>query len=157
MLKLFLIVRLQHTLFRSFARTFKFKFYDKYVQESDQIYLDYVFQIYIDLTGEKILAHMLWCKRNKFLNNCDLYTKVERFYNNMPEGYVCNKYHNDLWNKRIEKVFDDRYCYQGITVRQLCVCDNIENICNTAAFINFFGVIAIRIFFNKFFSSNIYC
>ena len=134
--------------FRSFARTFKFKFYEKFVQESDRIYLDYVFQILIDLTGEKILAHMLWCKRNKFSNNCDLCIKVERFYNNMPEGYVCNKFYNALWNKRIEKVFDERYCYQAITVKQLCVCDNIENICNTAAFIIFFGVIAIRIFFN---------
>ena len=122
--------------FRSFARTFKFKFYEKYVHERWKN------------NGAKILAHLLWCRRNKFLNNCDLCVKVERFYNNMPEGYVCNKYYNDLWNKRIEKVFDDRYCYQGLTVRQLCVCDNIENICNSAAFLNFFRVIAIRIFFN---------
>ena len=134
--------------FRSFVRNFKVKFYEKYVHRSDQIYLDYVFQMFFDLTVEKILAHMLWCIRNKFLNNCDLCIKVERFYNNIPDGFVCNKYYNDLWNKRIEKVFDDRYCYQGFVVRQLCVCDNIENICSSAVFINFFGVIAIRIFFN---------
>ena len=55
--------------FRSFARNFKVKFYERYVHKSDQIYLNYVLQIFIDLSREKVLAHMLWCTRNKFLNN----------------------------------------------------------------------------------------
>ena len=53
-----------------------------------------------------------------------------------------------MWNKKLAKVFDERYCYQGVTVRQLCVCHNIENISSSGSFINFFGVIAIRVFFN---------
>ena len=104
------------------------------------------FKCFLILLSKKILAHALWCTRNRL--RVDLCIKVERFYNNIPDGFVCNKYYNDLWNKRIEKVFDDRYCYQGVVVRQLCVCDNIENVCSSAVFINFFGVIAIRIFFN---------
>ena len=48
----------------------------------------------------------------------------------------------------MEVVFTEDYCYQGVSIRKLCVCDNIENINSIGTFTNFYGVIAIRIFFN---------
>ena len=110
--------------------------------------MNYVLEMFCDITAEKISAHLLWCTRNRFLFNCDLCIKVERFYNNIPDGFVCTRFYNELCNKSLEKVFDERYCYQGVAVRQLCVCDNIENISSSGVFMNFYGVIAIRIFFN---------
>ena len=134
--------------FRKFANSFKFKFYEKHVQKSDQFYMNYVLEMFCDITTEKILAHMFWCIRNRFLFNCDLCVRVQRFYNELPDNFVCNEFYNELWNKNLEKVFDERYCYQGIIMRQLCVCDNVENLSSAASFMNLYGVLAIRIFFN---------
>ena len=148
MLKCLLMMLASNIFFLDFVRTFKSKFYQGYVHESNQKYMDYVLQKFNTINGEVILAHLLWCTRNSLLANCDLYVKVVRFYNDMPEGFVCNRFYNALWDKKIEKVFDERYCYLGMNIRQLCVCDNIENVCNFSTFINFFGVIAVRLFFN---------
>ena len=63
--------------FRKFGSNFKFKFYEKYVHKSDQIYLNYLLEMFCDITAEKILPHLLWCTRNRFLFNCDLCIKVE--------------------------------------------------------------------------------
>ena len=134
--------------FRKFANSFKFKFYEKFVDKSDQFYIDYVLDMICDITAEKILAHMFWCTRNRFYANCDLCVKFPRFYNELPDNFVNKAFYNELWNKTVEKVFDERFCYQGIVLRQLCVCDNIENLSSAASFMNFYGVLAIRIFFN---------
>ena len=134
--------------FRQFVSNFKSKFYSRFVNKTDQLYLNYVLEMFCNITAENVLAHFLWCTRNKFLFDCDLCVKVEQFYKDMPDQFVCKKFYYELWNKNLEQVFNDRYCYQGVLVRQHCVCDNIENICSTAVFMSFYGAIAIRIFFN---------
>ena len=53
--------------FRKFANSFKFKFYEKFVDKSDQFYIDYVLDIICEITAEKILAHMFWCMLTDFM------------------------------------------------------------------------------------------
>ena len=129
--------------FRKFANSFKLKFYDTHVERSDQFYINYVLEMICDITAEKILAHMFWCIRNRFLFNCDLCVKVPRFYNEIPDNFVNKVFYNELWNKNLEKVFDERLCYQGVVLKQLCVCDNIENLSSAGCFTNFYVLLSL--------------
>ena len=135
---------------QTFCEYFKLKFYNTHVVEkSDQFYINYVLKKICDfITPEKILAHLFWCTRNRLLFNCDLCVKVPQFYNEIPDGFINKAFFHELWNKNVERVFDERYCYQGVVLKQSCVCDNIENLSTVAAFANFYGVLLIRIFFN---------
>ena len=145
--------------------TFTYHFQDqlygkKVIEESDQFYLDYVLRrICSSISTEKILAHMFYSLRNRHCFDCDLCIKSPGISAPSISGkvihFVNRKFYNELWNKKIELVFSEDYCYQGVTIIKSCVCDNIENINSIGTFTNFYGVIAIRILFNivsKYFS-----
>ena len=134
----------------TFTYHFKAQFYGKKViEESDQFYLDYVLnKICTSISTEKILAHMFHCLRNRYCFNCDLCIKSPDIYGQYTPDFINKNFNAELWNKKIELMFSQDYCYQGVTIKKLCVCDNIENINSIGTFTNFYGVIAIRIFFN---------
>ena len=138
----------------SFSYHFKKQLYGKKVIEyTDQFYLDYVLnRICLSITTEKILAHMFYCLRNRHCFDCHLCIKSPGISGPSISGtaihFVNRNFYNELWNKKIELVFSEDYCYQGVTIIKSCVCDNIENINSLATMTNFYGVITIRIFFN---------
>ena len=103
----------------------------------------------MELTPEKILAHLLRCRRNySFEDNCKYCSRVVSFYNETPVSYISSAYYNDLWNKEIEKVFYDELHFQNNKEKHLCFSEHFENIHSFPQLINLLGVIAIRIFFN---------
>ena len=103
----------------------------------------------MELTPEKILAHLLWCRRNySFEDNCNYCSRAVRFYNETPTSYISSAYYNDLWNKEIEKVFYGELHFQNNKEKYLCFSEHFENIHSFPQLINLLGVIAIRIFFN---------
>ena len=103
----------------------------------------------MELTPEKILAHLLLCRRNySFEDNCNYCSRVVRFYNDTPTSYISSAYYNDLWNKEIEKVFYDELHFQNNKGKYLCFSEHFENIHPFPQLVNLLGVISIRIFFN---------
>ena len=137
-------------LIEGFTLKFKTKFYRYAVVESDRLYFEFFFTILkLELSPEKILAHLLWCRRNySFEDNCYFCSQVVRFYNETPVIYLYSTVYNDLWNKKIEKVFSDELHFQKAKENILCCPDYFENIYSFSQLLNLIGVIAIRIFFN---------
>ena len=133
-----------------FCSNVQVKFYRYAVEESDKIYLDFFFNILkLELTPEKILAHLLRCRRNySFQDNCDSCSQVVRFYNDTPIIYLYSTYYNDIWNKQTEKVFTDELHFQKNKEKYLCYSERFENVHCFSQLINLIGVITIRIFFN---------
>ena len=139
---------------KTFTYHFQGQLYGKKViEESDQFYLDYILnRICLSISTEKILAHMFYCLRNRHCSDCDLCIKSPGISGPSISGrdihFVNRNFFNELWNKKIELVFSEDYCYQGVAIIKSCVCENIENINSIGTFTNFYGVIAVRIFFN---------
>ena len=102
-------------LIEGFCNNVQTKYYRYVVEKADKVYLGFFFDILkLELTPEKILAHLLWCRRNySFEDNCDYCSGVVRFYNETPTNYIFSAYYNDLWNKEIEKVFYEELHFQN--------------------------------------------
>ena len=137
-------------LIEGFCNNVQTKHYRCVVEKADKVYLGFFFDILkLELTPEKILAHLLWCQRNySFEDNCDYCSRVVRFYNETPASYISSTYYNALWNKETEKVFYDELHFQNNKEKHLCFSEHFENIYSFPQLINLLGVIAIRIFFN---------
>ena len=137
-------------LIEGFCNNVQTKYYRYVVEKTDKVYIEFFFNILkLELTPEKILAHLLWCRRNySFEDNCHYCSRVVRFYNETPVSYISSAYYNDLWNKEIEKVFYDELHFQNNKEKHLCFSEQFENIHSFPQLTNLLGVIAIRIFFN---------
>ena len=137
-------------LIEGFCNNVQTKHYRYVVEKADKVYLGFFFDILkLELTPEKILAHLLWCQRNySFEDNCDYCSRVVRFYNETPVSYISSTYYNDLWNKETEKVFYEELHFQKSKEKHLCFSEHFENIYSFPQLINLLCVIAICIFFN---------
>ena len=134
----------------SFCNNVQTKYYRYVVEQADRVYLGFFFDILkLELTPEKILAHLLWCRRNySFEDNCNYCSRVVRFYNESPAIYISSTYYHEIWNKEIEKVFYEEFHFENNEGKHLCFNEHFENIYSFPQLINLLGVIAIRIFFN---------
>ena len=132
------------------CRKFKAKYYHELVEQTDELYFEHFFTVLkFQLTPKKILAHLLWCKRNYSLKeNCNLCSQVIRFYKESPLLYLHSKHYSDLWNKDVGKVFSDELHFQHESNKISDDCCYFKSIYSFSQLVDLFGVISLRIFFN---------
>ena len=126
-----------------FKRRFKFKF--NHYSFFNKLYLEYLlFNLKESITPKIICAHLFWCRRTKLARNeCNMCCEVKKFSDEPPVVYLHSKHYTNFWDAHAENVFAE----SGID-NVLKDCVYFENIYTQHQFINLFGSIAIRLFFN---------
>ena len=131
------------------------KFFKKHYTDYENIlYMKYFLSMMREhLNSRFIFRHLYWCKRSPNLtNSCKFCCQVRRCFiydkSETETRYVYALYHHQSYDQHHESIFqnDDYFSKDLNTLYKQC--DYFEHIYHYNQLINFFGVIAVRIFFN---------
>ena len=91
---------------------------------------------------------MFWCQRRSiFDSECKFCCKVFKWSGDTNNQLIFSKCYTDFWDTHSEQVFvQDTYLTENLQIKKRYV--YFENVYTTAQLVNFFGVIACRLFLN---------
>ena len=148
------IMLIERDVTRSFCSGFD-KFFKKHYTDYENIlYMKYFLSVMREhLNSRFIFGHLYWCKRSPNLtSSCKFCCQVRRCFiydkSETETRYVYALYHHQSYDQHRESIFqnDDYFSKDLNTLYKQC--DYFEHIYHYNQLINFFGVIAVRIFFN---------
>ena len=128
---------------------FRLQFYHYYCLKVDRLYLAYFLSILKEkLTNRLICGHTFWCHRKNVLDSeCKICCQVFRCNEDPHKNFLYSNNYLDFWDTHAEKVYvEATYLEQNLQ----CVnrCKYFEHLYTREQLVNFFGVIAVRMFLN---------
>ena len=132
-----------------FIHRFTLKYYFFYPYKCDRLYLVYFFFILKEkLTIRMIYGLLFWCQRKNFVDSeCKFCCQVFRWNGDTNNQLIFSKCYTDFWDTHSEQVFvQDTYLSENLGLKKRC--GYFENVCTVAQLVNFFGIIACRLFLN---------
>ena len=127
--------------------TLKYSFF--YPYKCDRLYLAYfLFILKEKLTIRLIYGHMFWRQRKATLHSeCKICCNMFKWSGDTNNQLIFSKCYTDFWDTHSEQVVvQNTYLSENLGLKKICA--YFENVYTTAQLVNFFGVIACRLFLN---------